>query len=254
MNFKALLNNKIVICFHEEKNIFLNLKKNDPFLNFKIMEIKEVYERLTFIHDYKAIAEIILNKKVSLKAARQILNCIRFVDEKAELATMTNGEVMFVRGRARIVTMIAGNITGIYNNANLVSMLDGEIKYLLNDCRIGTMNNGTIRLFADNSEVSTFNNGRIDEMVGKALISANMNGEIGLQEKQTIILYSPQESSKRMSEYLLEKEDESQKTEEQTAQLVQKEDVQEEKQEEVEVKLKRKTKTKQLKLDLDENK
>ena len=81
MNLKALLNNKIVICFHEEKNIFLNLKKNDPFLNFKIMEIKEVYERLTFIHDYKAIAEIILNKKVSLKAARQILNCLRFVDE-----------------------------------------------------------------------------------------------------------------------------------------------------------------------------
>ena len=81
MNLKALLNNKIVICFHEEKNIFLNLKKNDPFLNFKIMEIKEVYERLTFIHDYKAIAYIILNKKVSLKAARQILNCLRFVDE-----------------------------------------------------------------------------------------------------------------------------------------------------------------------------
>ena len=44
-------------------------------------------------------------------------------------------------------------------------------------------------------------------MIGRALISANMNGEIGYQDKQTIILYSPKESAKRMSEYRQEKED-----------------------------------------------
>ena len=71
------------------------------------------------------------------------------------------------------------------------------------------MNQGNIKLFADNSEVSTFNNGKIDEMVGKSLISANMNGEIGYKDKQTIILYSPQESAKRMNEYRQEKEEKS---------------------------------------------
>ena len=34
-----------------------------------------------------------------------------------------------------------------------------------------------------------------------------MNGEIGYQDKQTIILYSPKESAKRMSEYRQEKEE-----------------------------------------------
>ena len=42
-------------------------------------------------------------------------------------------------------------------------------------------------------------------MIGRALISANMNGEIGYQDKQTIILYSPKESAKRMNEYRQEK-------------------------------------------------
>ena len=132
---------------------------------------------------------------------------IRFIDDKAELATLTNGEVMFVRNKAKIVTMITGKITGIENNANLVSMLDGDVTYLLNNARVGTMNNGQIGLFADNSEVSTFNNGRIEEMIGRALISANMDGEIGYQDKQTIILYSPKESARRMKEYRQEKED-----------------------------------------------
>ena len=77
------------------------------------------------------------------------------------------------------------------------------------------MNSGSIMLFADSSEVSTFNNGKIDEMIGKALISANMNGEIGYQDKQTIILYSPRESAKRMSEYLqVKKESEEELKEE----------------------------------------
>ncbi len=132
---------------------------------------------------------------------------IRFVDDKAELATITSGNVMFVRGKARIVTMIEGKIIGILDDAHLVSMLSGDITYLLNDSRVGTMNNGSIGLFADSSEVSTFNNGKIDEMIGKSLISANMNGEIGYQDKQTIILYSPQESAKRMSEYRQDKEE-----------------------------------------------
>ena len=34
-----------------------------------------------------------------------------------------------------------------------------------------------------------------------------MDGEIGFQDKQTIILYSPQESSKRMEEYRQEKKE-----------------------------------------------
>ena len=130
---------------------------------------------------------------------------IRFVDDKAELATITEGRIMFVRNKARIVTMITGSITGILDNAQLVSMLNGKVTYLLNDARVGTMNNGEIELFADNSEVSTLNKGQVKEMLGKSVISANIEGEIGYQDKQTIILYSPNESAKRMNEYKQEK-------------------------------------------------
>ena len=42
-------------------------------------------------------------------------------------------------------------------------------------------------------------------MLGKSMISANLNGQIGYQDKQTIILYSPQESARRMEEYKAEK-------------------------------------------------
>ena len=72
----------------------------------------------------------------------------------------------------------------------------------------------TVYSFADSSEISTLNNGRIEEMIGKAMISANMNGEIGYQDKQTLILYSPQESAKRMNDYRQEKLSQETKQEE----------------------------------------
>ena len=81
MKIKELLNNKLIICFKEDRNIFLNLKKKDPFLNFKLMDVNEVIERLSFSYDYKALVEIIHTKKVNIKSARQIINCLRFVDE-----------------------------------------------------------------------------------------------------------------------------------------------------------------------------
>lgn len=81
MKISELLNNKLIICFKEDRNIFLNLKKKDPFLNFKLMDVNEVIERLSFSYDYKALVEIIHTKKVNIKAARQIINCLRFVDE-----------------------------------------------------------------------------------------------------------------------------------------------------------------------------
>ena len=80
MKISELLNNKLIICFKEDRNIFLNLKKKDPFLNFKLMDVNEVIERLSFSYDYKALVEIIHTKKVNIKAARQIINCLRFVD------------------------------------------------------------------------------------------------------------------------------------------------------------------------------
>ena len=100
MNVKDLLNNKIIICFDEEKHIFFNLKKEDPFLNFKIMSIQEVYERLTFVYDYQALSKIIETKKVSLKAARDIVICLRFVDETNDfdnLLTLKN--ILFNEGK-----------------------------------------------------------------------------------------------------------------------------------------------------------
>ena len=81
MKISELLNNKLILCFKEDRNIFLNLKKKDPFLNFKLMDVNEVIERLSFSYDYKALVEIIHTKKVNIKAARQIINCLRFVDE-----------------------------------------------------------------------------------------------------------------------------------------------------------------------------
>ena len=79
-DIKELLNNKIIVCFKEDKNIFLNLKKENPFLNFKIIDVREIYERLSFLYDYKALVEIIHRKKVSLSAAKQIIECLRFID------------------------------------------------------------------------------------------------------------------------------------------------------------------------------
>ena len=95
----------------------------------------------------------------------------------------------------------------------------------------------------------------IDEMIGKAMISANMNGEIGYQDKQTIILYSPKESEKRMNEYLQIKHQADQQDEEveegsanQQEEKVEAPAQEEQKQEE---KPKRKTKQQQLKIKLD---
>ena len=114
------------------------------------------------------------------------------------------------------------------------------------------MNNGYIKLFADHSEVSTFNNGKIDEMLGKAMISANMDGEIGYQDKQTIILYSPKESEKRMNEYRQIKEKVQGAAAEKIEQAEEKTEVKEEEKTEVAAeKPKRKTKQQQLKIKLD---
>ena len=88
MKISELLNNKLIICFKEDRNIFLNLKKKDPFLNFKLMDVNEVIERLSFSYDYKALVEIIHTKKVNIKAARQIINCLRFVDESNDFETV----------------------------------------------------------------------------------------------------------------------------------------------------------------------
>ena len=87
---KELLNNKIIICFKEDKNIFLNLKKENPFLNFKLIDIREVYERLSFSYDYKALVEIIHKKDVSLSASKQIIECLRFVDEDNDFDGLLN--------------------------------------------------------------------------------------------------------------------------------------------------------------------
>lgn len=165
---------------------------------------------------------------------------IRFIDDKAVLSTMTDGKIMFVRDKAKLVTMIKGSIVGVIDNANLVSMLDGDIQYLLNDAKIGTMNNGHVGLFADSSEISTLNKGSVKEMLGGAFISANMDGEIEFKDDQTIILYSPSESEKRMSEFKREKAELALQTEPQEEPV--------EVQKEV-VKTKRTLKTKQMKID-----
>ena len=69
MKISELLNNKLILCFKEDRNIFLNLKKKDPFLNFKLMDVNEVIERLSFSYDYKALVEIIHSKNINIKAA-----------------------------------------------------------------------------------------------------------------------------------------------------------------------------------------
>ena len=115
------------------------------------------------------------------------------------------------------------------------------------------MNNGQIHLFADNSEVSTLNKGQIKEMLGKAVISANIEGEIEYQDKQTIILYSPSESAKRMNEYKQEKaelEAREKNIEEEVTEKVEEKDKEENSTEEKkEEKPKRKVRGKQMKLD-----
>lgn len=90
MDLKDLLNNKVIICFEEEKNIFLNLKKDNCLLNFTLMSDKEAIESLSFEHDYKTLAEIIKIKNVSLNAAKQIIEVLRFIDEKNDFDDLLN--------------------------------------------------------------------------------------------------------------------------------------------------------------------
>ena len=96
------------------------------------------------------------------------------------------------------------------------------------------------------------------------MISANLNGQIGYQDKQTIILYSPQESARRMEEYKAEKlanakveektEEEEQEGQEETPVDTVQEPTEEEKQEKekeeepAKGKIRRK-RTKQMKID-----
>ena len=87
-----------------------------------------------------------------------------------------------------------------------------------------------------------------------------MDGEIDYQDKQTIILYSPQESAKRMAEYKQIKEEAKQEAaqnpviEEKEVEQIKDEQAQEynqslEERAEKPEKPKRKTKTKQMKID-----
>lgn len=71
--------NSIIITDDFYKSFLVDFKSKNPHLNFKIYTKKEILEIYDFYHDSLTISEIINQKKVSLKSAKEILNTLHHV-------------------------------------------------------------------------------------------------------------------------------------------------------------------------------